>query len=76
MQQIPNDGLTAKQRYDLWHLYTIATKLNVEKTEAFDAVCEAAGVTRYEALRRFCIACIMRPETLTGLKWRRAPRKK
>jgi len=68
--------LTASERWDRNHLYTMGTKLTADKAEAFDAICEAAGLTRYEAIRRFCVAVLMRPETLTGLRWRRAPRKK
>lgn len=67
--------LNARARWDRWHLYTIGTKLRVDQTEAFDAACAAAGITRYEALRRFCLACIKRPDTIEKLKWQRGPRK-
>lgn len=75
MERIPDIELNARARWDRWHLYTIGTKLNVEQTEAFDAACAAAGVTRYEALRRFCLACIKRPDTISKLRWQRAPRR-
>ena len=54
---------------------TAATKLRLAQLDAFDRVCERAGLTRYEAIRRFCMACILRPDTLTGLRWKRAKRK-
>ena len=65
----------APGRWDRAHIVTISTHLPAGRCAEFDAVCEAAGVSRYEALRRFCVACIMRPETLTGLRWQRKPRK-
>lgn len=65
----------ASGRWDKAHVVTISTHLIAGRAAEFDAVCEAAGVTRYEALRRFCVACIMRPETLDRLKWQRGPRR-
>lgn len=76
MARIPDNDLNARARWDRWHLYTITTKLNVEQTEAFDAACASRGLTRYAAIRRFCLAVILRPETLDKLRWQRAPRKR
>lgn len=70
---IPDYKLNARARWDRYHLTTVSTRLGVEQLEAFDAACEAAGVSRYEAVRRFCVAAGMRPETVTALKWRRRP---
>lgn len=60
----PLSVIGAKARWDRLNTFTLATKLNVAQTEAFDAACEARGITRYEALRRFCCAVIAKPETL------------
>lgn len=67
---------SAPGRWDAANLVTLSTHLTAARCAEFDAVCKAAGVSRYEALRRFCVACIMRPETLTGLRWQRAPRRR
>lgn len=65
----------ARARWDKAHMVTLSTKLTARRCAEFDQACEAAGVTRYEALRRFAVASIMRPETITRLKWQRGPRK-
>ena len=72
---IPDYALDARARWDRYNMTTASTRLPNETIDAFDKVCEAAGVSRYEAIRHFCVACTMRPETLTGLRWRRARRK-
>lgn len=70
---IPDYKLNARARWDRYNLTTVSTRLNNDTLEAFDEVCEAAGVSRYEAVRRFCVACTMRPETLTKLRFQRRP---
>lgn len=72
----PDYQLNARARWDRYHLYTAATKLDVEEMEKFDAVCASRGITRYAAIRRFCLAVILRPETLDKLRYQRAPRRK
>lgn len=66
----------SRGRWDRANMVVISTKLTAARAEEFDAACEAAGVSRYEALRRFCVASMMRPETITGLKWQRRPKNK
>ena len=65
----------ARAKWDKANMVTLSTKLTAKRCAEFDKACEAAGLTRYEALRRFCVATIKRPETITGLKWQRGPRK-
>ena len=76
MAHKPDWALNARARWDRYHLYTAATKLDVEEMEKFDAVCASRGITRYAAIRRFCLAVILRPETLDKLRYQRAPRRK
>lgn len=71
----PLSELKAAARWDRKHLCSMGTKLTVPRAVQFADICEARGITVYEALRRFCVAVIMRPETLDRLKWQRAPRK-
>ena len=72
----PLDELGARDRWDRQHMTSLTTKLDERLTAAFDAACQARGISRYEALRRYCIAVAMRPETIDCLKWRRAPRRR
>lgn len=37
---------------------TASTRLRTETAEAFDRVCYAHGLSRYEALRRFCLTVV------------------
>lgn len=68
--------LSASARWDRLHLFTVSAKLDVEETAAFDAACASRGLTRYAAIRRFCLAVIQRPEILDKLRYKRAPRKR
>lgn len=71
----PDWALNARQRWDRKHMGTISTKLSRKQREQFDKICRDARITRYEAMRRFCMATIYHPETLTRLQWK-APRRK
>ena len=57
-------------KWDRLHMRTVCTRLRTKQTEQFDAVCAAHGLTRYEALRRFCVAVLRDERTLTELDWR------
>lgn len=71
----PLEELRANARWDRLHLCSMGTKLTQGKAIEFADICEARGITVYEALRRFCVAVIMRPETLDKLRWQRGPRR-
>lgn len=76
MQKKRLEELRANARWDRLHMCSMGTKLTLDKACLFADICEERGITVYEALRRFCVATIYRPETLDNLKWRRAPKRK
>ena len=61
------DERTAQERWDAEHMRTLATKLPTEKADAFRETCEGYALTRYEALRRFCLTVVSNPAILTTL---------
>ena len=56
--------------WDAVNLRTMGTRLATRDAQAFDAIAAARGLTRYEAIRRFCKAVVNDPETLDRLPWR------
>ena len=70
MGYVMDRPLTPQERWDAEHVRTLATKLPTEKADAFREICEGYALTRYEALRRFCVAVIRNPTMLTTLVWR------
>ena len=58
---------TAKQRWDDDNLRTVCTRLKTSQAEAFGEVCAAHGMTRYEAIRRFCLTVMLNDGLLDQL---------
>ena len=60
---------TAQTRWDAANLRTVGTRLRTEQTELFDQIVYGYALTRYEAVRRFCLAVIKNPSLLASLDW-------
>lgn len=61
---------TAKTRWDAANMRSMGTRLRTSQAALFDDIVKGYGLTRYEAIRRFCVSVIRDPGTLTRLKWR------
>ena len=49
---------------------TICTRIRTKQEEELDAILARYGLTRYEAVRRFCVSVLRDERTLTNLDWR------
>ena len=56
--------------WDAVNLRTMGTRVRTFQAEAFDGIVKAKGLTRYEAIRRFCVSVIADPSLLDRLPWR------
>ena len=60
---------TKQERWDRSNLRTLSCKLPAKKAAEFDAIVKGYGLTRYEAIRRFCVAVTRDPSLLSRLPW-------
>ena len=58
----------SKIAWDRANLRTMGTRLRTEAAAQFDAAAASRNLTRYEAIRRFCVAVIRDPSILDGLE--------
>lgn len=63
-------SMTRQETWDKEHMRTLSCKLPRKKAEDFDSIVHAYGLTRYEAIRRFCVAVTRDPSLLARLPWR------
>lgn len=56
--------------WDRVHMRTMCTRVRTAQAHDFDAIVQGYGLTRYEALRRFCVAVLRDPSLLSRLPWR------
>lgn len=56
--------------WDAVNMRTMGTRVRTTQAEAFDGIVKVYGLTRYEALRRFCVAVIRDPSVIDRLPWR------
>lgn len=56
--------------WDAVNMRSMGTRIKTEDAEAFDRIVLSIGLTRYEAIRRFCRSVLNDPETLDRLNWR------
>ena len=56
--------------WDAHNMRTICTRIRTKQAEELDGILARHSITRYEAVRRFCVSVLRNEKTLTNLDWR------